>query len=67
MSTDTDKDKDKDVTGETMKKFLAFRIDRKNDRHQAGFERITLDELSDGDVVIRAPKLPNPEPTRLAA
>lgn len=52
MSKDTDKDKG--ATGETMQKFLAFRIDRKKGRHQAGFERITLDELSDGDVVIRA-------------
>ncbi|MGR9108356.1 MAG: oxidoreductase [Gammaproteobacteria bacterium] len=37
-----------------MQKFRAFRIDRKDGRHHAGFETIALDQLSEGDVVIKA-------------
>ncbi len=37
-----------------MQKFRAFRIDRKDGRHQAGFETIVLDQLTAGDVVIKA-------------
>lgn len=37
-----------------MQKFRAFRIDRKDGGHQAGFETVTLDQLSGGDVVIKA-------------
>jgi acrylyl-CoA reductase (NADPH) len=37
-----------------MQKFRAFRIDRKEGRHYAGFETIALDQLTEGDVVIKA-------------
>lgn len=37
-----------------MQKFRAFRIHRKDGRHQAGFETIALDQLTEGDVVIKS-------------
>ena len=37
-----------------MKTFKAFRIDSKNGRIHAGFENITLDDLTPGEVVIRS-------------
>ena len=37
-----------------MKTFKAFRIDSKNGRIHAGFENITLDDLTPGDVVIKS-------------
>ena len=37
-----------------MKTFKAFRIDSKDDRIRAGFENITLDDLTPGDVVIQS-------------
>lgn len=36
-----------------MKTFRAYRIDRKDDRIVAGFESLTLDDLTAGDTVIR--------------
>jgi len=36
-----------------MKTFRAYRIDRRDDRIAAGFEELTLDDLTAGDTVIR--------------
>lgn len=37
-----------------MQSFRAFRIDRKNGKHQAVFETLRLEQLTAGDVVIKA-------------
>ena len=36
-----------------MKDFRAYRIDQKDGRIEAGFETLSIDDLSDGDVIVK--------------
>ncbi len=41
------------MTGASMKNFRAFRIDEKDGEIAAGFRTLTIDDLTDGNVVVK--------------